>query len=149
VLTTQVINWARSSVKELDLARRLMHFAVARRVLPKRLEPALVMLRDVRLRRHGEEGLEEIARHVKDRNYRIFAEDDTLHIINALMHLRGEDPFELFADMLKRDEVDASHAFYLGYEMAKAVTALTLGKNYTQDRALNWGFLTRPEKGEG
>jgi dihydropteroate synthase-like protein len=148
VLTTQVINWARSSVKELDLARRLMHFAVSRRVLPKRLEPALVMLRDARLRRHGEEGLAEIARHVKDRNYRIFAEDDTLHVINALMHLRGGDPFALFAEMLKRDEIDASHAFYLGYEMAKAVTALTLGKNYTQDRALNWGFLTRPEKGE-
>ena len=27
--------------------------------------------------------------------------------------------------------------------MAKAVTALTLGKNYTQDQALRWGFLTR------
>ena len=29
---------------------------------------------------------------------------------------------------------------------AKAVTALTLGKNYTQDQALRWGFLTRPEE---
>ena len=29
--------------------------------------------------------------------------------------------------------------------MAKAVTALTLGKNYTQDQALRWGFLTVPE----
>ena len=37
------------------------------------------------------------------------------------------------------------HAFYLGYEFAKAVTALTLGKNYTQDQALRWGFLTVPE----
>jgi hypothetical protein len=25
------------------------------------------------------------------------------------------------------------------------VTALTLGKQYTQDEALNWGFLTIPE----
>jgi hypothetical protein len=25
------------------------------------------------------------------------------------------------------------------------VTALTLGKNYTQDQALRWGFLTVPE----
>ena len=30
--------------------------------------------------------------------------------------------------------------------MAKAVTALTLGKNYTQDQALRWGFLTVPEE---
>jgi hypothetical protein len=29
--------------------------------------------------------------------------------------------------------------------MAKAITALTLGKNYTQDEALRWGFLTAPE----
>ena len=28
VLTTQVINWARTSVRECDLARRLMHHAV-------------------------------------------------------------------------------------------------------------------------
>jgi hypothetical protein len=30
--------------------------------------------------------------------------------------------------------------------MAKAVTALTLGKNYVQDQALRWGMLTREEK---
>jgi hypothetical protein len=29
--------------------------------------------------------------------------------------------------------------------MAKAVTALTLDKEYRQDEALDWGFLTRPE----
>ncbi len=40
---------------------------------------------------------------------------------------------------------DPSHAFYLGYEMAKAKTALTLSKAYRQDQALEWGFLTEPE----
>ena len=40
---------------------------------------------------------------------------------------------------------DSAHAFYLGYEFSKAVTALTLGKSYTQDQALRWGFLTVPE----
>ena len=30
--------------------------------------------------------------------------------------------------------------------MAKAVTALTLSKDYRQDEALDWGFLTRPEQ---
>jgi hypothetical protein len=42
--------------------------------------------------------------------------------------------------------LDPGHAFYLGYELSKAVTALTLGKQYTQDEALNWGFLTRAEQ---
>ena len=41
--------------------------------------------------------------------------------------------------------LDASHAFYLGYEMAKAATALTLGKQYQQDEALDWGYLTQDE----
>ena len=41
--------------------------------------------------------------------------------------------------------LDPGHAFYLGYEMCKALTALTLGKTYEQDESLNWGLATRPE----
>ncbi len=48
VLTTQVINWARSSVRECDIARRLVHHAVLHRVPPKNLSDDLVMLRDRR-----------------------------------------------------------------------------------------------------
>jgi hypothetical protein len=51
----------------------------------------------------------------------------------------------LFEEMQARSAIDPGHAFYLGYEMAKAVTALTLAKNYVQDEALRWGFLTVPE----
>ncbi|OWK40598.1 DUF6513 domain-containing protein [Fimbriiglobus ruber] len=146
VLTTEVINWARSSVKEFDFARRLVHHAIAERVLPKRVEPNLVLLRDPKLQELGQETLEELARRVTDRNYRLFAERGELHVINGQMYLRGTDPFALFAEMQARDpKLDAAHAFYLGYEFAKAVTALTLGKNYTQDQALRWGFLTIPE----
>ena len=66
--------------------------------------------------------------------------------MNGSMYLRGNDPYELFAKMLSQDaKLDPSHSFYLGYEFAKAVTALTLGKQYEQDRALRWGFLTVPE----
>ncbi len=146
VLTTEVINWSRSSVKEFDLARRLVHHAVREKVVPKRLEPNLVLLRDPKLHVHGEEALRELAERITDRNYRIFAERGELHVLNGSIYLRGVDPFELFRQMAERDpKLDASHAFYLGYEFAKAVTALTLGKNYEQDRALRWGFLTVPE----
>ena len=34
---------------------------------------------------------------------------------------------------------DASHAFYLGVELAKAQIAFELGKNYDQDNDLKWG----------
>lgn len=147
VLTTEVINWARSSVKEFALARRLVYHAVNNKVPPKRLEPDLVLLRDPKLHVHGEQELTELAERITDRNYRLFAERGELHVMNGDFYLRGTDPFELFAEMLKRDsKLDPSHSFYLGYEFAKAVTALTLGKNYEQDRALRWGFLTVPEK---
>ncbi len=62
------------------------------------------------------------------------------------MFLQGADPFSLFQQMMEGEEIDPAHAFYLGYEMCKAVTALTLGKNYVQDQALRWGFLTLPEE---
>ncbi len=146
VLTTEVINWARSAVKEFDLARRLVFHAVREKVLPKRLEPNLVMLRDPKLYEQGEDALQELARRITDRNYRVFAERGEIHVLNGSVYLRGTDPFALFAQLAAADpKIDASHAFYLGYEFAKAVTALTLGKSYTQDQALRWGFLTVPE----
>ena len=146
VLATEVIPWARSAIREFDLARRLVYHAVKEKVLPKRLEPNLVVLRDPKLFAHGEEALVELASRITDRNYRIFAERGEIHVMNGSMYLRGNDPYELFAKMLSQDaKLDPSHSFYLGYEFAKAVTALTLGKQYEQDRALRWGFLTVPE----
>lgn len=146
VLTTEVINWSRSSVKEFALARRLVHHAVKEKVVPKRLEPDLVLLRDPKIHVHGELALKELAERITDRNYRIFAERGELHVLNGSIYLRGTDAFQLFAEIQRSDaKMDPSHAFYLGYELAKAVTALTLGKNYEQDRALRWGFLTVPE----
>ncbi len=146
VLTTEVINWARSSVKEFDLARKLVFHAIINKTLPKKVEPKLILLRDTKLYVQGEQTLLELAEAIADRNYRIFAERGELHIMNGDFYIRGTNPFKMFAELQQRDaKLDASHSFYLGYELAKAVTALTLSKNYTQDRELQWGFLTVPE----
>lgn len=145
VLTTEVINWSRSSVKELNLARRLVRHACSEHVLPKHVEPKLVMLRDPKMRQHDEQYLQELASHIADRNVRLFAERDQLYALSERTLLQSTDAFVLFEELQLRMNIDSSHAFYLGYELAKAVTALTLGKNYVQDQALNWGFLTRPE----
>ncbi len=142
VLTTAVINWARSSVREVDLARRLAYHAVRNRTLPKHVEPRLVTLRDPRPPRFGPEALAELARRVKDPNWRIYAEDGRIHAFNNAHYLIGTDPFLIFEQM---GVDDASHAFYLGHELMKAKTALTLNKAYRQDEALDWGFLTDPE----
>jgi dihydropteroate synthase len=146
VLTTQVINWCRSAVREIDLARRLVWYSVRQRVLPKHLVPYLVLLRDAKLREHGEAALRELAQNITDPNFRLFAEQGWLHVLNNQMYLHGTDPFALFKQISEREAIDPAHAFYLGYELAKAVTALTLGKNYVQDQALNWGFLSKPEQ---
>lgn len=142
VLTTAVINWARSSTRELDLARRLVYHAVQNRVLPKHVESRLVMLRDPKVPRFGPEVLAELQAKIRDPNWRIHAEDGAIHALNRDHFLSNADPFLLFDQM---GVTDPSHAFYLGYEMAKAKTALTLGKAYRQDQALEWGFLTEPE----
>jgi dihydropteroate synthase len=148
VLTTQVINWARSSVRECDLARRLVHYSIHHQTPPKRLDDSLVLLRDPKLRPFSQQVLGRLATELRDNNYRIFAQDDQVHLISAGLHLRDDDPFRLFERLMaepQSENVDPGHAFYLGFEMAKALTALTLGKQYEQDQALRWGHLTRPE----
>lgn len=144
VLTTEEINWARTSVRECDLARRVVHYAVSRRVLPKHVEPRLVMLRDPKLFEHGPEELARLAAAITDHSYRVFAERGKLHVITAGTHWEGDDPFDLFDRLAAAapKPLETSHAFYLGYEMAKAATALALGKNYRQDESLDWGMLT-------
>lgn len=151
VLTTEVIHWAASSVRECALARALAWHAVTHRTLPKHVEPRLITLRAGKPQTHGPEVLEQLATAIRDPNFRIFAERGMIHLVGAGLHLESRDPFALFDELqtVGRNDVDPSHAFYLGYEMAKAVTALTLGKDYRQDQPLDWGFLTQPEIGHG
>ena len=147
VLTTEVINWARTAVREFDFARRLVHHSINCRTLPKHLDPQLVMLRDPKLRELGDKDLSDLARQLTDPNIRIFVERGELHLMNRDGYWHGTDPYELFDEIIEDStSVDSLHAFYLGYELSKAVTALTLGKQYTQDQALQWGFLTIPEQ---
>jgi dihydropteroate synthase-like protein len=147
VLTTEVINWARSSIKECDIGRRLVYHSIHNRVPPKHLSEDLVQLRDAEVLEFGVAQVDELSRLIKDNNYRLFAERGEIHLLGSGLHLHAPDPFEIF-DRLAATEpgnLNASHAFYLGYEMCKAMTALRLGKQYTQDEALAWGHLTVPE----
>jgi dihydropteroate synthase-like protein len=148
VLTTQVINWARTCVRECDLARRMTNFAVRQGVPPKHVAPQFVMLRDEKILEKGDAELVRLREQIRDHNYRLFAESGMLHLISAGLYLSDRDPFSLFDRLLATapKNVDASHAFYLGFELCKAAIALTLGKNYEQDEALDWGILTRPER---
>ncbi|MFO1062441.1 MAG: DUF6513 domain-containing protein [Pirellulales bacterium] len=149
VLTTNVINWARSSVRECDVGRRLVHYACRHRVPPKRLDDRLVQLRDPKVKEFPRHVIDEVAKTVRDYNARIFLHDGEIHFVTRDLHLHATDPFVIMQQVLASPigfRFDPSHAFYLGYEMCKAVTALTLNKQYEQDEALRWGMLTRDEK---
>ena len=55
----------------------------------------------------------------------------------APMHIQ-----DIFAQL---QVTEATHAFYLGKELAKASLTVTLGKTYRQEGALSWGYLTPPD----
>jgi hypothetical protein len=107
------------------------------------------MLRDPSNVSHTPESLEHMAAQIKDNNYRICHDGEKIHLMSAGVHIQGTDPFLMMDELLRMPEssnVDVSHSFYLGFELAKALTALTLNKRYDQDEALRWGMHTRPEK---
>ena len=142
VLTTEVINWARGSVREIDVARRLMHYAITQNAVPKKVDDRLVTLKDPKVLEFSEAELRALQAQIKDPNFRIFADRDAITVFNNERFVRGTDIQDIFAQ-LGVDE--ATHAFYLGKELAKARLAVTLGKTYRQEGSLSWGYLTPPD----
>jgi dihydropteroate synthase len=142
VLTTEVINWARGSVREVDVARRLMHYAVTRRTVPKHVDDRLVTIKDPQVHAFTGEELAQLEARVTDGNFRIFTDGKGIAVFNNERHVRGTDIQDIFARL---DVDDPTHAFYLGKELARASIALALGKTYRQEGSLRWGYLTPEE----
>ena len=142
VLTTEVIPWAHGAVREIDVARRLMHYAIAHNTVPKHVDDRLVTVKDARILEFSEADLRAMHAQVKDSNFRIYADRDAITVFNAEVFVRGTDIQELFAQL---GVDDPGHAFYLGKELAKARLAVQLGKTYRQEGPLDWGYLTPSE----
>ena len=142
VLTTEVIPWARGAVREIDIARRLVFHAVKHRTLPKNVDDRLVTVKDPVILAYDEAELRRLHAAVTDPNFRIFTDRTAITVFNHEIFVRGTDIQEIFAQ-LGVDE--ATHAFYLGRELARAKLAITLGKTYRQEGALAWGYLTPPD----
>ncbi|HEY7896215.1 MAG TPA: DUF6513 domain-containing protein [Gemmatimonadaceae bacterium] len=142
VLTTEVIGWARGSVREIDVARRLMHYAVRNKVAPKHIDDRLVTIKDERILSFTDAELRDLQSHITDPNFRIFTDRESIIVLNRDLFVRGTDIQEIFSQL---GVTEATHAFYLGKELAKAKLAITLGKTYRQEGQLNWGYLTPPD----
>lgn len=137
VLIVQVSPHTRRTVEEHDAARRLMFRAREDKALPKGYGGGLLSLHDLRPFPQTPEEIADAAKAIRDANFRIEASEKGVHIYNRFGHHTASDPFELYPKLGVED--DASHAFYLGYELAKAQIGQALGKRYTQDRPLDWG----------
>jgi dihydropteroate synthase-like protein len=142
VLTTEVIPWARGAVREIDIARRLMHHAISRGTLPKGVDDRLVTVKDPAVLAYSEEELREVQRQLTDSNYRIFTDRETVTVFNREQFIRGVEIQEIYDQL---GITDPSHAFYLGKELARARLAIALGKTYRQEGQLTWGYLTPPD----
>ena len=146
VLTTEVIPWARGAVREVDVARRLMHYAVTQHAIPKGVDDRLVTVKDPAVLTYSEQELRALQARITDPNFRIFADREGITVLNNERFVRTTDPgrlAELFAEL---EVSEATHAFYLGRELARASLAVTLGKTYRQEGALSWGYLTPPDE---
>jgi dihydropteroate synthase-like protein len=142
VLTTEVIPWARGAVREIDIARRLMHYAARFQTVPKGVDDRLLTVKDPEILEYSESELRQLQAAVRDPNFRIFTDRETITVFNSEIFVRGTDIQVIFSQ-LGVDE--STHAFYLGRELMKAKLAITLGKTYRQEGALNWGYLTPPD----
>jgi dihydropteroate synthase-like protein len=142
VLTTEVIDWARGAVREVDVARRLMYAARQRGVVPKRIDDRLLTVKDARPKYATEAELRALQAAITDPNFRIGTTREGICVFNNRLFVTGTDIQDLF-DQLGVET--PSHAFYLGRELMKARLALLLGKTYIQEQPLRWGYLTPGE----
>jgi dihydropteroate synthase-like protein len=137
VLTTQVSEHARRVVREVDVARRMMHAALAAHSLPKGLTDELLTVHAKHPFPDTVEEIDAIARAIRDPSFRVQIAREGIHVYNRDGHHVATDPFALFAKLAV--ERDGAHAFYLGVELARAEIAWRLGKRYVQDEPLDWG----------
>jgi len=144
VLVVQVSNHCKNSIRETDAARKIMHFSKINQRLPFRVDNSLMCMTERKLNRKSTKEIKEIRSMVKDKNYRILLSEKGIDVFNSEMHATSIDPYDFFSKMNVKN--DASHAFYLGVELARAQIAHQLGKNYDQDNEILWGVASKKNK---
>lgn len=145
VLVVQVSPHTRRTLEEHDAARRLMYRAREDESLPKGYGGLMLSLHDLIPHPQSAADVVSAAKDIKDDNFRIQVTEAGVHVYNRHGHHVARDPFELFPKL--GVEGDGAHAFYLGYELAKAEVAMQLAKRYAQDGPLEWG-VSADKKGE-
>lgn len=147
VLATSVSPHAVNAVAEADIARRVMFAAKQDSRLPRGYSSDLLALHDRRPFTYSADEINEIALLIKDPSFRIQVSEQGIHIYNRDGIYESIDPFALYPHL--HVDNDASHAFYLGVELARAQIAWQLNKRYVQDQELSWGVNRLHTEGMG
>ena len=108
--------------------------------LPRGYSNGLLGLHDRKPFSYSAEEIQEFATQIKDPSFRIMVSELGVHVYNRDGIQMDIDPFK-FYPLLGVDN-DASHAFYLGVELARAQIAWQLKKRYVQDEMLQFGVAT-------
>lgn len=137
VLATSVSSHAVNAIAEADIARRVMFRAKQDNRLPRGYSNGLLGLHDRKPFSYTAPEIAEMATQIKDPSFRIMVSEQGVHVFNRDGLQVGVDPFKFYTGL--GVDNDASHAFYLGVELARAQIAHQLGKRYVQDEELNWG----------
>ena len=137
VLATSVSAHAVNAIAEADIARRVNYKAKQDDRLPRGYSNGLLGLHDRKPFSYTATEISEIAAQIKDPSFRIQVSEDGVHVYNRDGELQEFDPFAFYPNL--KVENDASHAFYLGVELARAQIAWQLKKRYVQDEELSWG----------
>ncbi len=137
VLATSVSPHAVNAIAEADIARRVMFAAKQDDRLPRGYSNGLLGLHDRKPFPYDASEVAEIAAQIKDPSFRIMVSEAGVHVYNRDGAQLAIDPFAIYPKL--GVENDASHAFYLGVELARAQIAHQLKKRYVQDEMLTWG----------
>jgi hypothetical protein len=136
LLTTEVSPHARSVVREIDRARRMLFAAREDRSLPRGYEASLCALHERKPFPYSESEIAEIAAEIRDPSYRVNVSATGMHVYNRDGMTNATDPYDPYPrlDLLQGD---VPHAFYLGVELGPTQIAWQLGKRHVQDEPSN------------
>jgi hypothetical protein len=106
------------------------------------VDDRLLTIKDPAVLTYSDDELRSLQSGITDPNFRIFADRDGITVLNNERFVRATDISRLGEIFAQLGVDEATHAFYLGTELARAGLAVTLGKTYRQDETLSWGYLT-------
>jgi dihydropteroate synthase-like protein len=154
LFTTEASVKTRGSIKELRVASYMAKAAKLRNSPPKDLGLNLLVVKEkVRHKSCGlpDNAVEAVASKEFHRDpkgdFRIWVEGDKIVCSHDKLVVVGKDAKSVIDTVLENDLVSRlDHAAYLGRELKKAEIAAMLGKNYIQDRELNFGVYSKNKR---